>query len=158
MKYEQFVAKVRELLNGADTKSFTTGEHLAFQINVTGEGEGAFYIEYKDGNINVEPYEYYDRDVIFTTTEDVFLKLLEGTDSVAKFVQAGELRIDGPIEKAKKLDAMKPKKIEPTKEVTDKKIEESKPIESNKKVEESKKIQHKKNVQRKYSKKNNMKN
>ena len=36
------------------------------QFNVTGEAEGIFYAEVKEGKLYVEPYEYYDRDAIFT--------------------------------------------------------------------------------------------
>ena len=41
------------------------GEHLAFQFDITGEGQGTFYAEVKEGKLYVEPYEYYDRDAIF---------------------------------------------------------------------------------------------
>lgn len=36
------------------------------QFNVTGEGEGAFYLEAKDGKVDVEPYDYNDRDIMVT--------------------------------------------------------------------------------------------
>ena len=36
-------------------------EHLAYQFNITGEAEGIFYAEVKDGKLFVEPYEYFDR-------------------------------------------------------------------------------------------------
>ncbi len=40
-------------------------EHLAFQFNITGEAEGIFYAEVKDGALAVEPYEYFDRGCDF---------------------------------------------------------------------------------------------
>ena len=49
--------------------------HLAVQIDIIGEGEGAFYIELKDHELHVEPYEYYDHDCKFIVSGKNFLKL-----------------------------------------------------------------------------------
>ena len=76
MKYEELVDKVREGVKKAKV-SKTVG-HVAFQFNVEGEAEGAFYLEINDGKINVEPYEYYDRDVIITTAADTILQMVKG--------------------------------------------------------------------------------
>ena len=74
MKYEEIVENVRNGVKKAKV-SKTVG-HVAFQFNV--EGEGAFYLEINDGKINVEPYEYYDRDVIIVTSADIIMQMLEG--------------------------------------------------------------------------------
>ena len=76
MKYEELVEKVREGVKKAKV-SKTVG-HVAFQFNVEGEAEGAFYLEISDGKIIVEPYEYYDRDVIITTTADTIVQMVDG--------------------------------------------------------------------------------
>ena len=76
MTYEELVTKVREATKNARV-SKTVG-HVAFQFNVRGEAEGAFYLEICDGKINVEPYEYYDRDVLIETTADVIIQMLDG--------------------------------------------------------------------------------
>ncbi|MGN0596954.1 MAG: hypothetical protein ACI4J1_06475 [Ruminiclostridium sp.] len=47
--------------------------HLAVEIDIVGEGQGAFYIELLDGKLYVEPYEYYDRDCKFIVTAEDFL-------------------------------------------------------------------------------------
>ena len=47
MSYEEVFAKVKEIFMKADVSRVE--EHLAFQFNITGEGEGAFYAEVKDG-------------------------------------------------------------------------------------------------------------
>lgn len=70
MKYEEIVSQVKDSLSKLDISDYKN--HLAVQVNVTGDGEGAFYIEFSNGYINVEPYEYFDRDAIFTiTAEDI---------------------------------------------------------------------------------------
>lgn len=76
MKYEEIVEKVRSATRKANV-SRAVG-HIAFQFNIEGEGEGAFYLEIADGKVYVEPYEYYDRDVIIVTTADVILQMIEG--------------------------------------------------------------------------------
>ena len=76
MKYEEIVEKVRSATRKANV-SRAVG-HIAFQFNVEGAGEGAFYLEIADGKVYVEPYEYYDRDVIIVTTADVIMQMIEG--------------------------------------------------------------------------------
>ena len=66
MKYEEIVEKIRKTCKNVDVSMIQ--EHLAYQFNIQGEGEGAFYIEVKEGNLYIEPYEYYDRDAIFICT------------------------------------------------------------------------------------------
>ena len=62
MTYEEVVAEAKKIVAKGDASEIK--EHLAIQYNVTGEGEGAFYMELKDGQINVEPYDYNDRDIM----------------------------------------------------------------------------------------------
>ena len=98
MTYEEIVAKVKNLCGSAELKGYD--KHLAVEVAIKGEGEGVFYIEAKDGKVNVEPYSYNDRDVRFTATADNFLKLASGKlDPVFAFT-TGKLKVDGSIEKA----------------------------------------------------------
>ena len=101
MTYADFFAKVKELLGGADVSDIR--EHLAYQFNITGEAEGIFYGEVKDGTIHVEPYEYYDRDVIFTCKAETLQKIAEGKLDPILAVTLQKLKVEGSIEKALKL-------------------------------------------------------
>ena len=76
MTYEELVAKAKK----ATQKMRVSKEigHVAYQFNVVGEAQGAFYLEIADGKIHVEPYEYYDRDVIVVASADVIIQMLEG--------------------------------------------------------------------------------
>ena len=49
MTYEEIFAKSRELIL-ANNASGIDG-HLAVEVDITGEGSGAIYIELKEGNI-----------------------------------------------------------------------------------------------------------
>lgn len=101
MTYEEIFEKVKELFSTADVSDVQ--EHLAYQFNIVGEGEGAFYAEIKDGKLYIEPYEYYDRDALFICEARVLFKVISGKlDPVAAFT-IGKLKVEGSIEKALKL-------------------------------------------------------
>lgn len=101
MTYEEIFAKSKELILANDASGIEG--HLAVEVDITGEGSGAFYIELKDGNIYVEPYEYYDRDCKLIISGDDFLSICSGSlDSVKAFTN-GKLKIEGDIDKALKM-------------------------------------------------------
>ena len=98
MTYEEIFSKSKEIIMQSDVSDIDG--HLAVQVDIEGEGEGAFYIELKDHQLFVEPYEYYDRDCKFIISADNFLKLTDGSlDAVAAFT-LGKLKIEGSIDKA----------------------------------------------------------
>ena len=98
MTYEQLFRTIKEMFMKADVSNVS--EHLAFQFNITGEGEGAFYAEVKDGVLYVEPYEYYDRDAIFICSADTLLKLASGKLDPIFAITVGKLKVEGSLEKA----------------------------------------------------------
>lgn len=101
MTYEELVDEIRSLFGQADVSGVK--EHIAYQFNIQGEAEGAFYAEVSNGALSIEPYEYYDRDVLFTTTADTLLKIAKGkTDPMAAFT-LGKLKVEGDFDKALKL-------------------------------------------------------
>ncbi len=101
MTYQEIFEKAKGIFMKAEVRGI--GEKLAFQFHITGEGEGIFYAEVKDGVLSVEPYEYYDRDAEFTCTAEVLFKIAEGRlDPVMAFT-LGKLKVDGSIEKALKI-------------------------------------------------------
>ncbi len=98
MTYQEVVEKFRSQFKDADVSSIKG--HLAYQFNIIGDGAGAFYVEVNDGKLSIEPYEYYDRDVLFTCKADVLFKIISGkTDPVIAFT-LGKLKVEGSIEKA----------------------------------------------------------
>lgn len=98
MTYEEIFTKSKELILANEAEGIEG--HLAVQINIVGEGEGIFYIELKDGNVYVEPYEYYDRDCIFIVSGKDFIKMCEGTLNPVAAFTTGKLKVEGSIEKA----------------------------------------------------------
>lgn len=104
MTYAEFFAEIKGKFMKADISDVQ--EHLAYQFNIVGEASGIFYVEAKEGKLYVEPYEYYDRDAMFTATADVFMKIAEGKlDPIAAFTMQ-KLKVEGNIDKALKLKSL----------------------------------------------------
>ena len=76
MTYADMFSKVKGMLMDADVSDIQ--EHLAYQFNITGEAEGIFYAEVKEGKLYVEPYEYFDRDAVFTCRAETLEKIADG--------------------------------------------------------------------------------
>lgn len=86
MTYEQIVEKVKKALKKVDASGVKG--HLAVQVDVYGEGEGAFYIEVKDGKVDVQPYEYFDHDLRIRCTGGEIISLVEGKKKIIEEVAA----------------------------------------------------------------------
>ena len=76
MTYADFFSEIKGKFMEADVSDIT--EHLAYQFNIIGDAEGIFYVEVKDGAIFVEPYEYFDRDAMFTGQAETFMNIASG--------------------------------------------------------------------------------
>lgn len=117
MKYEEIVQLVKDSVIDADVSDYK--KHLAVQFNVTGEGEGIFYLEIKDGAIYVEPYDYYDNDVVFEASAETLVSIMNGTLDCTKAYLAGQIKVsDIPraIEVQKLIDDVNNKKAIKAKE------------------------------------------
>ena len=101
MTYAELFSEIKGMLADADVSHVE--EHLAYKFNITGEGEGIFYAEIKEGKLYVEPYEYFDRDVIFTCSADTLLKIMAGKKDPVLAFTLGQLKVEGDIDKALKL-------------------------------------------------------
>lgn len=98
MTYAEFFSEIKSEFMDADVSDIT--EHLAYQFNITGEASGIFYVEVKEGKLYVEPYEYFDRDVIFTCSAQTLKDMAEGKlDPVLAFT-IQKLKVEGNFDKA----------------------------------------------------------
>ncbi len=98
MTYQEIVKGAQDVLLKKDVSGFAG--HLAVQVDVIGEGEGAFYIELKDGELFVEPYDYNDRDCKLIATADTLTKLVTGKLDAVLAYTTGKLKVEGSIDKA----------------------------------------------------------
>lgn len=123
MTYEELVAKLKSNFEGMDAGKIK--EHVAIQFNVAGEAEGALYMEISDGRIMIEPYEYYDRDILVFVETDALLAIAEGECTIYDAFKEGKFYAEGNLGKAELLDAIS-KKVAAKKEAEKKKAEEQK--------------------------------
>lgn len=119
MTYEELVAKLQSAYGKHDASKIK--EHLAIQFNVRGEADGALYLEILDGKIHVQPYEYYDRDILVTISAENLIALAEDKIDVLDAYNNGLLTAEGDLGKALLLKEIVVKKEdEPKKTVAEK--------------------------------------
>ena len=98
MTYEEIVKEAQKLVAKADASGIS--DHLAVQYNVTGEGEGAFYMEVKDGKVEVQPYDYKDRDILVTADGQTILDMMSGKLDVVAAYLTHKISAEGDLGKA----------------------------------------------------------
>ncbi len=91
--FEQIVKKVRKTFENADAREVF--EHVAIEVDIIGEGAGAFYFEVADRACLVEPYNYYNHDGRVIATADVLLKLAAKKMTVRDAWHSGQLQYEG---------------------------------------------------------------
>lgn len=97
MTMEELILKLRDIAKDINIQD---SRFLAVQLNIKDRDPGVFYVEVKDQKINIEPYEYNDRNCAITIKMNDLLKLLDGKlDAVMAFT-LGKLKVDGDIGKA----------------------------------------------------------
>lgn len=101
MTYADFFSEIKGKFMETDVSDIT--DHLAYQFNIVGDAEGIFYVEVKEGQIYVEPYEYFDRDAMFTGKADTFMKIAVGKLDPVVAVTLQKLKVEGDIGKALRL-------------------------------------------------------
>lgn len=109
MTYSEFFESIKKRFAGADVSDIK--EHLAYQFNIDDkDAGGSFYVEVKDGELHIEPYEYYDRDAMFTCKPETLEKIITGKMDPVMAFTLHKLKVDGSIEKALRLKELIAKK------------------------------------------------
>ena len=93
--YQELVSKLKDTYQEKDASKIS--EHLAIQFNIQGEAEGALYLEIANGQLHVEPYEYYDRDILVTTSAADLLALAQGSLDILEAYQSGKISAEGKV-------------------------------------------------------------
>lgn len=113
MSFNEAFENVKKALKNA--KATDIEGHLAVQVNFTDEGSaGAMYIEVADKNLNVEPYDYVDRDAAIYADSKKFADVMSGKLDFDKAVNEGVIFIEGNYDRAAELKKII-KKPEPKK-------------------------------------------
>ncbi len=99
MTYEQVVEKIRSRY--ADTDVSSVEGTQAIQVNLSGKNtEGIFYIEIKDGKVNVEPYDYHDNWATITVNPTNLFKILDGKLDPVLAYTMGKVKVSGDLQTA----------------------------------------------------------
>lgn len=140
MTFEQAFLKVKGKFDNADASGVAD---FAIQVTLTDEDcGGTFYAEVKSGKLAVEPYDYYDNDVVLNITMSALLAVIAGRSSLDKAIANGDAAVQGDASKiadwkstikkapAKKTAAKKSvaKKAEPEKKAPAKKAPAKKTV------------------------------
>ena len=133
MTYEELVQNIRDIYTNADAGNVK--EHVAIQCNIEGEAEGALYIEFSEGNIDVQPYEYYDRDAILTLSAANLLEIAAGKKDLLEAYHANEVSVWGDLDKVVEMKKVILPKVEVEK-IVEKATEEKNVVEKPQKKEE----------------------
>lgn len=97
MKMQTILGKLEKMKDKIDISGT---DFLAVQVNLPDVEPGVFYVEVKDGQVNVAPYDYHDRSCAITVSSTDFNKIIEGKlDPVAAFT-LGKLKVEGDLGKA----------------------------------------------------------
>ena len=102
MTFVEAFDKVKASIAGADA-SVIEG-HLAIQVNLSDEdAHGICYIEVSEGQLSVEPYDYYDRDAIITVTSKDLVRVMSGRLGFEKAIENGVITVEGNLDAALEL-------------------------------------------------------
>lgn len=93
MTYENLVKAAKKAIKAVDAKVIK--EHLAVEFDIEGKAEGAFYVEFTEKKVELEPYEYYDHDFRVRTDADTAIAILNGEKSPKAAQADGTLRVEG---------------------------------------------------------------
>ena len=96
MTYEKIVGQVQKKFDKVDVSK---AENVAVQIDVTGEGEGAFYVAIKDNKLEVAPYEYYDHDAKVVVDSADLIAIVDGKLDAGIAFNEGKIRVEGNVDK-----------------------------------------------------------
>ena len=99
--YTDMVYAIRNVYEYADARNIF--EHIAIQINISGEGAGILYMEVADRAVTVEPYDYKDRDGELFADGLTMISLLESGMCFDDAREKGLVRYEGNLKKLKVL-------------------------------------------------------
>lgn len=99
---DDIVAKISKRIDKSAGKLVAAEGKAAVDIKLYGAFEAHMYIEVKDGNVSVEPYDYIERDLEAAVPVDVALAIANGKITVKEAIENGTLYVFGNVQFALK--------------------------------------------------------
>ena len=85
-----------------DFKDFGQGAY-SYEFDVTGQGEGRFYIEVKDGSLDIQPFDYKNCLCSLTVDSGSLNRIISRTLSPVEAYSTGRLTVHGDVSAAFRL-------------------------------------------------------
>jgi putative sterol carrier protein len=95
MSFQDTFEEIKKSLSTVDAAQIK--HEFAVQVNMSGEGEGIFYIAYKGGNLDVQPYDYKDRDAVMYAEDKILSNVSKGKITFAEALDGGKISMDGDV-------------------------------------------------------------
>lgn len=103
---QDIIIKIKKKITDANLDLSGINDTFGYQFNVTGKQPGVFYVEVKNHQINVEPYEYNDHVASISAAKTTLDKIISGSLPIVLAVTTGKVKIKGDMEKVKLLGAV----------------------------------------------------
>ncbi len=100
---DDIVAKIYKRIDKTAAKSIAAEGKAAVDIKLYGPFEAHMYIEVKNGNVSVAPYDYIERDIEAAISVEDALAIADGKLSIKDAVENGALYVFGNVQFALKL-------------------------------------------------------
>ncbi|MCM1226777.1 MAG: SCP2 sterol-binding domain-containing protein [Clostridium sp.] len=95
-KLNEIIETIKKKIDGRTFEGLPEKFAAEFQL----KDSGVFYVEIKDGKINIEPYEYNDRDILVSASADTLKKILDNKLGIEKALITGKIKVSGNLQKA----------------------------------------------------------
>lgn len=124
MTYKEVVEKVRNEFGKSDVSNYE--DHLALQVNIIGEGSGAFYVEINEGELSIEEFDYVNNNAEISASADDIISVFSGALDINSALDNGKIRITGDYAKALSIQPVIDNGKKSSKKTTAKKATEKK--------------------------------
>lgn len=102
MNFDEIYNEMKSILERNDYSGFGPGLY-SYEFDITGDGEGKFYLEIRDGRIQMQPYDYRNSTCVFVVNSKYMLKLLKHQLAPTAAYSTGRLKIKGDVSAAFRL-------------------------------------------------------
>ena len=102
MTFEEIYTTMKNYFENKDFSGFGAGTY-SYEFDITGEGEGKFYIEVNDGTMEMQPFDYKNSLFAFEVSSGSLCSIIERRMSPAAAYSTGRLLIKGDVSAAFRL-------------------------------------------------------
>ena len=86
-------SEIKQYVTDIKTDQIADKTNFAFQFEILGEGNGIFYIAYRNDNLSIEPYDYYDNSARIQASADIITGLMQGRITINETIRLGDINI-----------------------------------------------------------------